>query len=1114
MSKIGLAKARLERNEADGAREILKELEDSPQLLKGDSWEWRWLWRQANQSESVEKADAAVIDLSVGSYARHAAVALTSGQVELLTLSDDGRLSGRQSVPAALSQGARATSVAVAADESVVAIGTQSGGILLLPLNDSGHSPASLPGHAGRVNDLQFTLDGLLVSGSDDKTVRVWDTTSNEQRATCWHISPVQQVAVAGSGESMTLAVAASDDVTGRVAIWSLSRQGDVVSAERQGTLTEHRYPVSSVAISADGRTVASGDSAGNLLLWDPDEVPPIDYDGSIEDALARLDGKGNSRTDREPVGSNAPQVTRLVDSSSASELRLVSTASERAPTQHAHDDVIKSIRFTADGKSLVTSSDDYTLKVWDVDERRIDKTLKGHGGWVVGAEFLRGANDVIVSASNDATVRSWRPGNYVGAFFVQQSTGDASSPIRQRLAHDKEIGSASFSPNGDRIVTASHDHTARVMQIDPQTLAFKEVARLEEEVLREGTSFVAMSLQVDRRNERLYVGSADATIRVWDLTLGTEIGEAQGTGLNTTFAVSRDGKRMLTGSSSPEVKAKLWELDPVGTARPRIIQRLQGHEQAVTAFAISPDSKLLFTGDRGGFGILWDAATGKRIGSPVEDVRGFRINAASFSADGSELLIGSDDEQLTVIDVKSRERVTRLDHDGVVTQLSLSDDGRRALAVSELSTQTEFRSAAVLWDLRSGRARVLDRVVDQRDDGELSSRRIRQRITSAQLDPAGKVAVVSYAAPDDQPAVIRVWRLDQPAGDRGDDNKGSEIQLPKTLGTAEVVLPIDGQTLLTMNENAAFKWDLRSDELIKSYRAHAELTEASFSFDGQYVATGSRSVKIWDAATGQAVAKLESPRPIRTVQFAPQSSGPTQYVFATGGHQGIAELWTWNPETREIVLLDQHEIAKADGESEPPIIRRVRFSPDADRLLVVGDAGLARVLDLKQAGESLSLDTPDGGDFRCAGFSEDGTLVAAGGTDKLVRIWDLSKADEQMDPPIVLSGHADTVNDLALFGTSRFNLRVMTASSDDTARVWDPRLDVLDDEGKHPGGREVISLRQHSGDVTAIAITDVVEDSDKDQLLMTAGRDGTVILWPAAPPRNLFDSVKVDQAK
>ena len=63
----------------------------------------------------------------------------------------------------------------------------------------------------------------------------------------------------------------------------------------------------------------------------------------------------------------------------------------------------------------------------------------------------------------------------------------------------------------------------------------------------------------------------------------------------------------------------------------------------------------------------------------------------------------------------------------------------------------------------------------------------------------------------------------------------------------------------------------------------------------------------------------------------------------------------------------------------------------------------------------------------------------------------------------------------------------MLSASADDTARVWDPRLQVTSREG-----RELLSLRRHRGDVTAIDAT------GDGQLVMTAGTDGQVILWPA----------------
>ena len=225
----------------------------------------------------------------------------------------------------------------------------------------------------------------------------------------------------------------------------------------------------------------------------------------------------------------------------------------------------------------------------------------------------------------------------------------------------------------------------------------------------------------------------------------------------------------MLTGSSKLDEKAKWWRLDPSGQTSPRVVHRLKkGHEEAVTAFAISPDSKLLFTGDRGGLGNIWNASTGRRVGEPLELLLGNRINAASFSADGKRLLIGSDDEQLTVIDVASRRLVTRLNHKGYVTQLSICKDERHALTVSELVTDLEFVTTATLWDLHDGQKQVLDRVASPLDPDRGYQRTNPQRITSARFDDAGRVAVVSRAEVGAAPALIRVWKMSDLIADRG----------------------------------------------------------------------------------------------------------------------------------------------------------------------------------------------------------------------------------------------------------------------------------------------------------------------------------------------------------
>ena len=88
-------------------------------------------------------------------------------------------------------------------------------------------------------------------------------------------------------------------------------------------------------------------------------------------------------------------------------------------------------------------------------------------------------------------------------------------TPARENQAHTDEIWSARFDPSGQRIVSASRDHTSRILQIDPTTLAFNEIARLRNAEdqgtkLNEGTAFLATSVAIDRAHRRLYVGSAD----------------------------------------------------------------------------------------------------------------------------------------------------------------------------------------------------------------------------------------------------------------------------------------------------------------------------------------------------------------------------------------------------------------------------------------------------------------------------------------------------------------------------------------------------------------------------------------------------------------------------
>lgn len=1101
VSMIGLAKARLERNESDGARQILETIRNTPEFqVQTERWEWRWLWHQANQSHSDQSTGQPVIDLTVSPDGSHAFAVLADGTVRRSQIAEDGRLLEPNAFAASAMASDGATCVAVSTDKRTVAIGTRSGAVVLV--DENGSAIRSIPLHLDRVNDVCFSRDGLLLSASTDRTVRIWDEKLGREMtaaSAAHHISPVQQIAVAGDRNELVFAAAISDEITGQVAIWFASQDGDKLQLKQTGTMSSHRDPITALAITTDGGKVASGDIAGNVWLWDPTQVAPVDYGARIRDAISNLDSASPARRTMDPLP--------LLELTDRDTQRFVSTVAARELT--AHQDVIRSLQFSGDSASLVSASDDYTIRLWDATSGQLQKTLKGHGGWVVAADFAGGDSNRIVSGSNDATIRSWIPDRYLGATVVHRVADSPS--LRQTQAHQDEIWSVGFSSDGSRVVSASHDHTARVMEIDPATLAFREVIRLQDEVLEEGTSFVAMSLQVHHPSQRLFIGSADATIRIWDLQHGTQVQQVRGTGINTSFAVSRDGRYLLSGSSTPDVKALLWQLDPAGDTPPRIVHRMAEHDQAVTAFAISPDSRTLFTGDRSGFGILWDRNSGRVIGDPVENVRGSRINAASFSTDGTQLMIGADDEQLTIIDIASRQSVERLNHDGLVTQLAVADSSRLVVTVSESDSVEQRTSSAIVWDLDTGRQLLLDRVIESLAGNAESFSG--QRITSARIDDESGAIAVSRSATDQTASALKWFSLasvrEQMVKGPTESSAGMAtadqvFELPEILDSAQAILPMPGEQLLTMNKNGGFLWDIESQRLLKSFRAHAELTEACFSPDDRFVATASRSVKIWDASTGKALAKLESPRPIRTVQFAPQPIGNHTAVLATGGDDGVIRMWSWNEHKRSIKLIRELtpvKLIREQSEQWPatdrPMVRRIRFSPSAEHLIAVGDRGLAQILSTDGSADAIVVPMPTV-DLTCAAFSGDGAFFAVGGADKKVRVWAFD--GDSVNDPIELIGHADVIHDVSLLGHDPSGLRVITASADDTARIWDPRLDRDPDE--RSGGREILSLRQHVGDITSV---DVTSDGS---LLMTSGRDGNVILWPAQPPpENLFET-------
>jgi predicted NACHT family NTPase len=112
------------------------------------------------------------------------------------------------------------------------------------------------------------------------------------------------------------------------------------------------------------------------------------------------------------------------------------------------HEGFVRSVAISPDGKMIVSGSEDYTLRLWDISGNPIGQPLHGHEDRVNSVAFSLDGQ-MIVSGSDDKTLRLW---------------GISGNPIGQPLrGHEGYVRSVAISPDGQMIVSGSDDKTLRL---------------------------------------------------------------------------------------------------------------------------------------------------------------------------------------------------------------------------------------------------------------------------------------------------------------------------------------------------------------------------------------------------------------------------------------------------------------------------------------------------------------------------------------------------------------------------------------------------------------------------------------------------------------------------
>lgn len=658
-----------------------------------------------------------------------------------------------------------------------------------------------------------------------------------------------------------------------------------------------------------------------------------------------------------------------------------------------------------------------------------------------------------------------------VAAIAVFALVERSHSSAQARRAHARELAAAATSEL-DANPQKSLQLAVQAAKLEPRVVeedALREalVGSMQRAVLRVGAP-VRIAL-FDPRGQRIVTGSADGKVRVYRLGATRPVGVLDQGGAVTAAAYSPDGRLLTAGGDGT---ARLW--DSRGLLSHRLIAG-----GPVTSASFGKRAKLVLTLTENGIVRVWRTAGGKLIRT-IRVYRKALPQKGSLDPSGRLIVIVGRDRFARMYAVKTGLLIHVLAQKALVHCVVFSPDGSRIITCGH-------EGVVRVWS-RAGR---LIRQLRWPEAG--------QAINDGVFSPDG--TLVAAAVHDGS---ARVW----------DVRTGQRIaaMLGHFNPVTAVAFNPRGDAILTGSDDSRARAWLTTGRSVASFAGHTgAINSVAFSPDSRFVVTAGEdgTARVWDSGTEPDLRLVAHQASITA--FALSRDGKRVLV---GDQDGVARLRPVSQRrTLGLIHTTGPVTAVAFGPHGPLVAARPTLSlavSDDGKLIARGRADGSVVLENSNSAWRRVLHVGDEA-VTAVGFSPDAELLATGGSDGAVQVWDWASGRRVRR----FAGHTLGITSVAFSPDGNL---LLTASRDHEARTWDvptgrPRH-VL---GLHfagvagasfsPDGRWVVTagccggsvirastgeririLRGHSQPLVAAGFAGA-----DGRLVVTAGKDGTI---------------------